>query len=381
MSSCWSGSPTSRDVDRGQRSRTPRTSAASSRPRARTGPAAGRTSAGVSPRVHSDANTSAATISARSCTSVAEITRPGGPPGGDVAAARLDPRGDQQVGDRRDDERGQHRRQRRPQRDGGERPRRVRALGRDDALRHLRVRVQRHLGLGRRNARHRCGSTLRTERRQLGERGDPEHARRRVERSVAVDQHRGQARRARAADVGLDVVADVQRLLRRSRPRARARARRSPGPAWAPRPRPRRARRRAAALSPVASSCSCSETSQLETTTSRTPAARSARSAGTASGNGSKRIAASSASVSASRSSSGRAERVAQHLRARAPQRRQAGRVAPHPQVRAVVGDLGLHRRAPPRPRRPRRRAARAAPRAGAARAASARAACRARRS
>ncbi len=36
--------------------------------------------AGVRPRVHMPANTTAAAISARSCTSVAEITRPGGPP-------------------------------------------------------------------------------------------------------------------------------------------------------------------------------------------------------------------------------------------------------------------------------------------------------------
>jgi hypothetical protein len=56
------------------------TKASTVQPRA--GPNATRRSpneAGVRPRAHSEAKSSAATISAMSCTNVAEITRPGGP--------------------------------------------------------------------------------------------------------------------------------------------------------------------------------------------------------------------------------------------------------------------------------------------------------------
>ena len=128
-------------------------------------------------------------------------------------------------------------------------------------------------------------------------------------------------------------------------------------------------------VSPVRSSSSCSETSQLETATSRTPAARSARSAGTVSGTA--RSGAPPAALGQRVEVERRGERVTQHLRAGAAQRRQPGGVAPHPQVRAVVGDLGLHRAARLGLGDVDRRAARAAPRAAAARAAAARAACR----
>ena len=146
-----------------------------------------------------------------------------GAAGGDVAAARLDHGGDHQVGDRGDDEGDEHRRQRRPRRAPGRgcppaaarRPR-----GGHDAVGHLGVRVQD----GGRTARHRCGLTLRAERRQLGERGDPAHARRRVERPVAVDQHRlqpgGRARRRRRPRGRRRRAAPP----RAARPRARARA-------------------------------------------------------------------------------------------------------------------------------------------------------------
>ena len=90
---------------------------------------------------------------------------------------------------------------------------------------HLGVRVQRRRRLGRRRAaRHRCGFTLRTERGAARPARRSGARRAALEAAVAVDQHRRQPGRARAADVGLDVVADVQRL-RRLAPPASASAR------------------------------------------------------------------------------------------------------------------------------------------------------------
>ena len=99
-------------------------------------------------------------------------------------------------------------------------------------------------------------------------------------RAVAGDQHRPQPGRAGALDVGLRRVADVPRVRRRGARRARARRGRSRRRAWRSRSRPRPRAPSTSGASPVSASRSCSDQSQLETTTVRIPASRSARSAG-----------------------------------------------------------------------------------------------------
>ena len=170
----------------------------------------------------------------------------------------------------------------------------------------------------------------------------------------------------RAADVGLEVVADEQRLPGRAPASASARVKIAGSGFGAPTSAEDTAPSSSGA-SPVRSSCSCSETSQFEAATSRTPAARSARSAGTASGNGSKRIAASSASVSR-RARARRASASRSTSAQRAPQRASPAASRPIVQVRAVEADLRLHRapRLPrARPRRPSAAQRRAQPRSG----------------
>ena len=94
----------------------------------------------------------------------------------------------------------------------------------------------------------------------------------------------GDAGGLRAARVRRDVVADVQRLAgRHAAERARARARRSPDRAWRRAPRAEVSTASTCTPSPVSRRTPWSETSQLLTTASAQPAARSARSVGAAS--------------------------------------------------------------------------------------------------
>ena len=100
--------------------------------------------------------------------------------------------------------------------------------------------------------------------------------------------------------------------------------------------------------SPVSCKRSCSEASQFETTTSRRPAARSARSAGALSGYAVKASASSSAAVrpAAGASAAARAERGPHRLGAARAQRGERRRVAAEVEVRAVERDLRAHGRA-----------------------------------
>ena len=312
----------------------------------------------MSPCAHSDANASAAAISASVLHERRRDHEARRAARGDVAAARLDPGGDQQVGDRRDDEGARSSRPAAPTRARrrATAPAASGALGRDDARRGTSGCVCSDAGGSKeaeRSSSLRIHSTHRAP------------AARRARRSAARRAARRRARRGRSAPAVSPAARAAptsasrssptcQRLLRARRPRARARARGSPGPAWrAPTSAEDTAPSSSGAQPGARRAARAARRPSSRRPRAARPAARSSRSAGTASGNGSKRIAASSTSVSAPRSSSGAAERVAQHLRARAPQRREAGRVAAELQVRAVEADLGPHRPRPPRPRRP----------------------------
>ena len=94
------------------------------------------------------------------------------------------------------------------------------------------------------------------------------------ERPAAHEEHRVEVGGARAVDVALRVVADVQHAVR---PAPRARRPRVEDAGVGLRraaPRPTSRRRRRAAPAPIRSSASCSETSQFDTTPIARPAAR-----------------------------------------------------------------------------------------------------------
>jgi hypothetical protein len=163
-------------------------------------------------------------------------------------------------------------------------PARTAFAGGHDARRQLRMladRVGMRVGEGLRPEGVHAGLMLERPRgrsagQQLGQRPDRAHAGRRRP-AVAAHQDGRDPRGARAGDVGLLVVADVQRGGRRHVARRLQGGREDGGLGLAA---PSSADVTTASTSgrrPVLARTSCSETSQLLTTTSRAPPARSAR--------------------------------------------------------------------------------------------------------